>query len=383
MTSPRPKILIFLSTYVPGVKSGGPIQSIRNLSDALGDEFEIRIVTSDRDKGDLHPYSGILQNEWNPVGKVHVLYLSPDRLSLASMIRILASEPADFLYLNSFFSPTFSMLPMLARSLGVGRQGNVVLAPRGEFSVGALGLKPHKKRIFIAVAKRLGVYRQAIWQATTAFEEEDIRRELGRDVRVRIAGVIPAAPAGICLERPKFPGTLRVAFLSRIAEKKNLAGALRMLASAVGNVEFNIYGPAEDPAYWSKCQAEIRALPANIQVNTHPPVGRDQVPIIFGSHQLFLFPTLGENYGHVIHEALTAGCPVLISDQTPWRGLAATGAGWDFPLDRLDLFRGAIQKSIDMTAEQFTQASAAAKNFAVNFSAGRDPVADNRALFQA
>ena len=38
---------------------------------------------------------------------------------------------------------------------------------------------------------------------------------------------------------------------------------------------------------------------------------------------VFLLPTGGENFGHAIFEALSCGVPVLISDQTPWRGLEA------------------------------------------------------------
>jgi glycosyltransferase involved in cell wall biosynthesis len=50
------------------------------------------------------------------------------------------------------------------------------------------------------------------------------------------------------------------------------------------------------------------------------------------STDLFFLPTAGENFGHAIFEALSTGAPVLISDQTPWRGLAASMAGWDLPL---------------------------------------------------
>lgn len=46
----------------------------------------------------------------------------------------------------------------------------------------------------------------------------------------------------------------------------------------------------------------------------------------------FLFPTLGENYGHVIFEALAAGCPVIVSDQTPWQDLEKREVGWVIPL---------------------------------------------------
>ena len=36
------------------------------------------------------------------------------------------------------------------------------------------------------------------------------------------------------------------------------------------------------------------------------------------AHDLFVFPTLGENFGHVIYESLMCGTPVLVSDNTPW-----------------------------------------------------------------
>ena len=58
-------------------------------------------------------------------------------------------------------------------------------------------------------------------------------------------------------------------------------------------------------------------------------------------NDLFFFPAHGENYGHVIAEAMAAGCPVLISDQTAWRNLEEKGAGWDLPLDAPGRFRAA------------------------------------------
>jgi glycosyltransferase involved in cell wall biosynthesis len=40
-----------------------------------------------------------------------------------------------------------------------------------------------------------------------------------------------------------------------------------------------------------------------------------------------VFPTLGENFGHVIAESLSASCPVICSDQTPWNDVLAAGGG--------------------------------------------------------
>ena len=74
-------------------------------------------------------------------------------------------------------------------------------------------------------------------------------------------------------------------------------------------------------AYWEKCQRIIDDLPENIQVKYNGTIGHEKVVREMASHDLFFLPTLGENFGHVIFEALAAGCPILISDQTPWRNL--------------------------------------------------------------
>jgi glycosyltransferase involved in cell wall biosynthesis len=54
---------------------------------------------------------------------------------------------------------------------------------------------------------------------------------------------------------------------------------------------------------------------------------------VFREHDLFLFPTRGENFGHVIIESLSAGTPVLLANTTPWQNLEQFGVGWDLPLD--------------------------------------------------
>ena len=52
-------VLVFLSHYTPGFKTGGPLQSVANLVQHLGKEFRFRIITSDRDYEDTDPYPNI------------------------------------------------------------------------------------------------------------------------------------------------------------------------------------------------------------------------------------------------------------------------------------------------------------------------------------
>jgi glycosyltransferase involved in cell wall biosynthesis len=145
---------------------------------------------------------------------------------------------------------------------------------------------------------------------------------------------------------------------------KNLAGALKALGAVTGEVEFSIYGPKEDASYFAECERLIARLPSNVQVHYRGVVPHEDVHATFARHDLFLFPTHGENFGHVIFEALSAGCPVLVSDRTPWRGLKAASAGWDLPLDDLDAFSSVLRRCVDAGPEEWNRMRAGARSFA-------------------
>src|SRR5262249_1911514 len=78
--------------------------------------------------------------------------------------------------------------------------------------------------------------------------------------------------------------------------------------------------------------------------------GHDDLQRRLPNYDVMILPTLGENFGHVVVEAWAAGCPVLISDRTPWRQLTSRGLGWDVPLDH-PAWTAAIATCLDMSAE--------------------------------
>ncbi|NPV81351.1 MAG: glycosyltransferase [Firmicutes bacterium] len=266
----------------------------------------------------------------------------------------------------------------------------VVLAPRGEFSQGALSLKGIKKRLYISLAKSLGLYSGIMWQASSEYEMGDILSIFGTKatkerVSVQIAPDLPPLPpqdSELLGGRPiKQVGSARIVFLSRIARMKNLDFAIESLMKVKGKVGFDIYGPIEDQSYWEECQNLIRLLPDNIQASYCGIVPPDRVPEIFPRYHLFLFPTRGENFGHVILEALNAGCPVLTSDQTPWNNLTAKKAGWNLPLSKPEQFRAALDELIFMDNRAFNEMSRRARDYGRSFSENPDLVRANRELF--
>ena len=378
--------LIFVGHYLPGFRMGGPLRSIVNLVDHLHHEFDFRIVTTDRDLGDMSPYNGIRTDRWEPVGKAQVRYVPPGEQRLSNIARIMRSTPHDVLYLNSFFSPRFTVLPLVARRLKLASQGPMVIAPRGEFSEGALALKGAKKRAYLAVGKMAGLFSGAVWQASSEREAANIRAALGdlaRDIHiaVNLASPLASQPQAHQLRSPGAP--LRILFLGRISPMKNLDYALRVLNMVKAPVEFSIFGPPEDAAYKAECEQLATSLPKHIEVHWRGAIEPAEVPRAMADHDLFFLPTRGENFGHVISEALGAGTPVLLADTTPWRGMAQAGIGHDLPLSDPSSFAAAIEAAAQQSPGDARAHRERAFAYARERQLCSDDVEANRQLFYA
>jgi len=336
------RILIFNKYYSPGFRAGGPIKSLVNLVECLGNYFDFFVVTLNHDAGVFQSYKGIKTNSWERVGKAQVKYLDPRRVSLSTVIANVQEINPNIIYLNSFFDSTFTQRVLWAKRLKYFKNVPIIIAPRGEFSAGALNLKKFKKKLFLKLTGVLELYHHLIWQASSSHEHDEILRNLGF---VSSDDIFVAQNLVQVDNLPKkfysyyfINNQLRICFLSRISPKKNLDFALMVLAKVKVNILFTIYGPKEDNSYWAKCESIVSTMPTNIQVTYEGEIHPNEIIKELTRHDLFFFPTLGENYGHVIHEALCAGLPVLTSDQTPWKGLEGEGVGWTLPLDRTESF---------------------------------------------
>ena len=93
---------------------------------------------------------------------------------------------------------------------------------------------------------------------------------------------------------------LKIIFLSRISPMKNLDFALSIFSSVSAEVQFDIYGPKENLEYWKQCNLQIISRPKNIYINYRGSVLTENIQEVFSNYDLFLFPSRGENYGHVI-----------------------------------------------------------------------------------
>ena len=94
-----------------------------------------------------------------------------------------------------------------------------------------------------------------------------------------------------------------------------------------------------------------------------------------------ILPTLNENYGHAIVESWSAGCPVILSDNTPWRNLEQQNLGWDINLSRPEQFTRAIDKCVDIDNNEYNKMSNACFIFAQQVVNNDKAVQQNIELF--
>ena len=377
-------ILCFIKYYLPGYRSGGPVRSIVNFVEKFGDEYDIRIVCSSHDAIDNKPYDNINIEEWNQVGKAKVFYLSNKIIKFKKIFNLLNDLKYDMIYLNSFFTFTFSIFPLLLQYFNFINLKSFVIAPRGEFNVNAIRIKKIKKKIYLLFAKTTGFYNNICWQASSELESNDIRRVIGRNaINIKIAPDLIFSNQNIFKEltyQKKKISVFKIVFLSRISPMKNLDFLIRVLSNVSNPLEFSILGPKEDSQYWKECKTLMGKIPAHIKIIVGDEIAPEKVHETFGKYDLFVFPTRGENFGHVIPESLAAGTPILLSDRTPWLQ-DKSSALQVLPLKR-KLWVQAIEEWASLSSDKILLRRKAALNYANKIKLiNEKSVRDNKQLF--
>jgi len=149
--------------------------------------------------------------------------------------------------------------------------------------------------------------------------------------------------------------------------KKNFKWLVENLENIKGNLTIDIIGPIEDEDYWKETEPLLEKLPANIKVKYEGLLEYEKVMPKLSEYHFFILPTLGENFGHVFIEALAAGCPLIISDRTPWLNLKEKQIGWDIPLEEPSNWQETINFCIKLDESDYLRLSENSREFALQW----------------
>lgn len=358
-------ILVFIDWFLPGYKAGGPIRSMANMLNHLSDKYIFKIVTRNTDYLESTPYQNIEANKWVKTAEnQQVIYLSADKINRNNIKSIIKETKFDTVYINGVFSFYFSILPLLTAKKITKSQ--IIVAPRGMLSPHGLAVKSIKKKMFTIIARLMGFYKNTTFHATYREEEKDISKLKLKQKSIFTAANLSRKMQNIeNIKKNKKPGELQLISIARISPEKNTLFAIECLHNFKykGIINLDLYGSIHDKKYWQQCTQLIKELPDNIRITHKGNTDSSLIYNILQAYHFLFLPSKGENFGHSIIESLIAACPVIISNNTPWRNLSEANVGYDIDLRKQHIFAEIIQKAIDMNAENYSKMQIATQQY--------------------
>lgn len=377
----KTRLLVLMGGYWPGHEATGPNQSLRQMCAELRADCETFVIARDRPFGAVSATgaSGMWHDQ--EIGRVRYLTVGPTG---PTGLRELLTMPHDLLWMNGFHDREFTLPALMMRRIGCVPRTPAVLSARGELAAGALGLKSPRKAAYRSIAHRLRLLSDVFIHAASAEEAADVKRRFPWSKGVLVAPNVRRmvdVSDEVRARRSTTPGApLRIVLVGRISRVKNIDFAIEAMARVTVPAHLDILGPVEDVHYWRDCERRIEALPSHVTVKFAGTATNAEIPSAIGDADLFFSPTLGENFGHAIFEALACELPVLISDRTPWKGLSVQRAGWELPLGEPAHFAARIDAFYAMPMEQRAAWRVGARALAERFVASSDAVAATRRL---
>ena len=372
------KIMVFTDWFYPGSQAGGPIQSLISFMKNSSDTFFV--ITRNTDLNSNIPYSNIQPDFWQTSFQenIQVYYVNENSLTEDSILKIYSEINPDRVYLNSMWSPKFTLLPLkVFRSIGFSN--NVFLAPRGMLKPAAFKQKGFKKKLFLLLTQINKLYSNITWHATSEIEKEEILQKFP-DANIRIAPNI--SNAEISEIKKEITSPFRILTVGRISPEKGYYEALEAIRNWKPNkpVNWDIVG-LEENAELAEALRLLAKERSSIQITLHGHKNQEELKEYYENSHLFFLPSRGENYGHAIAEALCNGIPVLVSDQTPWNNLEEKFAGKSSSINSTTLAES-LDFFFNLSNDDYQLWSQGALNYAKAHVNSPETLALNKNLFK-
>jgi glycosyltransferase involved in cell wall biosynthesis len=171
------------------------------------------------------------------------------------------------------------------------------------------------------------------------------------------------------IDRPE-PDSISLLYVGVLVPRKGVLGFLSALAAWAHlhpqrRIEFHIAGDGPE-----RSAIEAVRCPVNLRVTLLGNVAYNDLPQVYGRSSMLVMPTLEDEWGVVINEAMAAGLPILGSEhsQAIEELVVDRETGWTFkPEDRHSVF-AALDAAFDTSAGDLRRMARAARAHAVSLT---------------
>jgi glycosyltransferase involved in cell wall biosynthesis len=190
----------------------------------------------------------------------------------------------------------------------------------------ALQFSRRRKQLMWSCLQKRAVQAASCLHATSEQEYQDIRKF---GLRQPIAVVPNGVDVPPWIDDRIRPGLRTVLYLGRIHPKKGLD----RLVNAWAHVErlrphwtLRLVGPDEN-GYLELLRRQASQLGLS-RISFEAPLFGQLKCEAYQAAEIFVLPTLNENFAMTVAEALAHGTPVICTKGAPWRDLETNGCGW-------------------------------------------------------
>lgn len=338
---------------LPGIatESAGPAYSVPALA---------RAVSAAGAEVELHTRAPVPDWEWGVTLHTHRQSSSKllQRLGWApAMLKALkrAALDSDIMHVNGVWQLP-DIYPMKAVR---GTNCKVVYCPRGGLSDVALrgGSRLAKWLMWNFGGQRQALKEAAMFHAASMKEHDEIR-SLGLDQPIAVI------PNGIDIPRvvhkPFSSQKRKIVFFGRIHPTKavdNLVAAWGNVADRFGDWSLEIAGPDCGSVSPLKSMIQQRNIPRVSFIGELFGVEKHK---FLSSADIYVLPSLTENFGITIAEALACGTPVIASKGCPWERLNEKKCGWWVDIG-VDALTAQLEASLSLSPETLKSMGMAGK----------------------
>ena len=303
--------------YIPSIDqtSGGVGSYLKLLASSLGKLVELHVV-SHHSPNELYI----------PNCKIH--YIDNGLMNLFKTKRqyqeLLKKIQPDIIHVNACWEPLCSFTVFWAKQMGYP----VVLSPHGMLEPWVLAKNHWKKKIPALVLYQKKSLKLADAIISTALSEKNNLFNLGVNSNVELV------PNGININEASLKKSWKrsktILYMGLLRPNKGagiLIQAISLIKSQLEGYKVIIAGPDVE-GYMAVLQDERQKLGLKNLVEFTGGVYGDAKWELYKQADVFVLPTLNENFGIVIAEALLCGTPVITCKGAPWKELIDEKCGW-------------------------------------------------------
>lgn len=304
------------------LKSGGPSRSVVQLTDALGDDCDVTLLTQSI-HGEKMVESSNPSVDRRVLMSANALVQKVGLPLRQELLRMANANRPDLIHNHGVWLPVNHWAAAVARCKGIP----LVTHSRGMLETWAIHHKAWKKRMAMMLYQRRDLREARVLIATAEAEYLSLRRLGLRQPIAVIPNGVQLPSAELLPQRPAAK-TRTVLFVGRICPVKGLLNLIEAWACLrLEGWRLKIVGP-DEAGHLLEVLAFLRRFGIENSVDCLGPIEDEDKFDLYQQADVLVLPSFSENFGLVVAEALAHGVPVITTKGTPWADLVRFGCGW-------------------------------------------------------